>query len=853
MSAIVPLRVQPAVWPSRDIERLRAALNPSVLEGLGWDPERLELSPPPEHPSFGYCVCEVVGCDVPATRGDALCTTCKKRWNERQAGDDPITLDAFKAIPRPSQRLRGNQPWPLCRVCCVPPLHLRPVAGHGLCNAHNEQRIRRGLTTDEFVERDDVVPLEGFGDCARAGCDRLACGPTRHLCNRCDFEWRRRGRPELAEFYKIDCFRSFGRLPLSFQALPERVRLELLYVSQRFTLQRRRGARAGFVVLVREAFEQGVASLLELSSPRQSRCRKDQGAVAWRLAVRELEVLYADPEEEYNGDIWDARKLGLAQSWNVRLDFTGISQPWLREGTKEWARVKSMTSKIGTLRGTVAAVRLLSESLARREDAGDDKTALNRGDMRQFVERLARLHRAGRVPDTHFYVGLRKLRQFVREGRDFGLYDPGRPLHGLTAEFAVYAEDIPKPSRNDDASGEGRALPQVVIDQLLCDDYLALLRSRAGEDICALLQLLADTGRRPNSELAPLKATCLTDTEFIDPETGRLERSWVLIHDMPKIRVMNYRLFIAESTAQLIIAQRERVQARYPDTPLARLALFPRITRNPHGLIPVGLWSLDNAVRSWVDSLPSLVGPSGEEFPRERVFPYAFRHSFAQRHADNGTPIDVLSTMMGHLNMNTTRAYYKVNKSRMRKAVARVSGLQLTHRGTRVPADFRALVDAEYDRYRVGQVSVPFGICKEPSMVKSSGQSCPYKFRCFGCGHFRTDPSYLPELRSHLQRLLADHERLNAISDGMLEKWAQRDAEPPPQEIVAVRRLIRAAEEMLGGLSETERASVDELMAILRRARANVDTALPVHMHGRLRQPEPVLHPLPATKKVSAQ
>jgi hypothetical protein len=64
---------------------------------------------------------------------------------------------------------------------------------------------------------------------------------------------------------------------------------------------------------------------------------------------------------------------------------------------------------------------------------------------------------------------------------------------------------------------------------------------------------------------------------------------------------------------------------------------------------------------------------------------------------------------------------------------------------------------------------------------------------------------------------------------------------------LAVRRLIRAAEGMLGELSHAERASVDELLAVLRRARANIDTALPIHMHGRARQPQPVLHPLTAT------
>jgi integrase len=844
VSAIVPLRAERAVRQSNELELLRAALDPLVLEGLGWDPERLSLSPPPEHLSLGYRVCEVVGCEGWGAHKNALCGVCNRRWKKRQTGDDPITLDAFKALARPNQRRREpNEPIPLCRVCCVPPDHLRVVETQGLCKAHNQQRVYYQVTADELVKRDDVVPLKGYGDCARDGCERIACGPKR-LCIRCESEWRqKRNGLELHDFYNVYLFRPSPGAPISLANLTERVRLELLYVAQRFTQLHRRAGRLGFVVLVREARENGVESLLDLPTLTPPTW---YGSIAQRVGVRELDVLYADPDEEYARDVWDVRKLGVAHQRCATLDFTGIGQPWLREGAKEWARVKSMTSTMAALRATLVVVRLLSESLARRADRGDEKTVLNRADMRQFVERLGRLHRAGRVFDSLFYRGPGTIRQFMREGREFGLYEPGRPLHGLTAGFAIYPEDIPERIRDLDADGEGRALPQVVIDQLLSQEYLAMLRAQAGEDVCAMLQLEADTGRRP-SELAALTATCLTSTEYIDEDTGRLERSWVLIHDMPKVKVKNYRLFIAESTAQLLIAQRDRVQARYPATPLTRLSLFPRTHRNPHGVIPAGEGRLHAAVRSWVDSLPRLVGASGEDFPRERVFPYAFRHSFAQRHADNGTPLDVLCSMMGHGSTDTTRGYYKVNKSRMRKAVAVVSEMQLTHRGTRVPADFGTLVDAEVHRYQVGQVAVPFGVCNEPSNVKSNGQGCPYKFRCFGCAYFRTDPSYLPELHSHLRRLLADHERLNAITDGMLEEWARRDAAPPPDEIVAVRRLIRAAEKMLGELSDAERASVDELMAILRRARANIDSALPIHMHGRVRQPQPLLHPLPAT------
>lgn len=47
------------------------------------------------------------------------------------------------------------------------------------------------------------------------------------------------------------------------------------------------------------------------------------------------------------------------------------------------------------------------------------------------------------------------------------------------------------------------------------------------------------------------------------------------------------------------------------------------------------------------------------------------------------------------------------------------------------------------------------GSCVEPSNVRARGGACDFRYRCFGCTHSRTDPSYLPELRAYLSRLLA--------------------------------------------------------------------------------------------------
>ena len=47
-------------------------------------------------------------------------------------------------------------------------------------------------------------------------------------------------------------------------------------------------------------------------------------------------------------------------------------------------------------------------------------------------------------------------------------------------------------------------------------------------------------------------------------------------------------------------------------------------------------------------------------------------------------------------------------------------------------------------RRAIGEVATAYGIYLAPHNVAAGGQSCPLRFRCVGCDHFRTDVSYLP-------------------------------------------------------------------------------------------------------------
>ena len=117
---------------------------------------------------------------------------------------------------------------------------------------------------------------------------------------------------------------------------------------------------------------------------------------------------------------------------------------------------------------------------------------------------------------------------------------------------------------------------------------------------------------------------------------------------------------ITQDTADLIDAQQQRLRERFPDIPLSKLPLLPRRRCNPTGRLAMTSPTLSNRVTKWIKRIPPLLDEDGSEYGREHVYLYALRHSYAQRHADAGVPIDTLQKLMDHRTTATTQIYYRV-------------------------------------------------------------------------------------------------------------------------------------------------------------------------------------------------
>lgn len=784
-----------------------ALLDPAFLADAGWDPQRQVLHPPADHPLLGRPVCRVTGCHNSAHNPRQVCQGCTKRLADHGLGDE----EGLGVAP-PRQR---NKP----RGCAVPGCG-REWVSQTLCDAHHHQRSKvLRLPMAQFLTHPQVRGLPACGPCAVAACTRQRIGPSATYCNAHQQRWwkARQADPGVDEQrWRTETSGSTRPGEISLRGLDPMVVAQLLLAMQERTRTGRKHFDEHMRYVVNAIRRQHVRSLTEVDTDRLS-SRMLRSLV--RSMVDHLRRFFVDVETEKDKDVWDLAAFGVpGRAW-----FTEISQHWLREATKAWA-VDDLPRRRGNgiragLRGRIKAMTHLSASLRLRADHGQNPAALDRSDMDNFVNRLAYQQSAGQISAYQRRKVLLEARTVIDRIRALGLTRPGRIAAGLSDDFVLTLVDIPRaPQREPD-----RDLPPEIMTQMCA--HLPALEHVASQQIRVAVELLIDTGRRPG-EICNLPWDCLARDNDGKP---------VLVYDNDKSHRQARRLPIAEATAQLIIGQQQRVRARYPATPIAELKLLPARQHNRQGRDAIGPGHLGQRHGVWVAGMPMLHTADGVEFDKARITPYAYRHTYAQRHADAGVPVDVLRALMDHTVMDTTKQYYRVGEARRREAVDRLVALQFDRHGNRIWRDAKALLDSEHARRAVGEVVVPFGVCAEPSNVQAGGHACPYRFRCVGCDHFRTDASYLPDLHTYLDDLLRNRERLRAAVD--IDNWARAEATPSEDEITRIRRLINRISGDLDALNADERAQVEQAVATVRRHRATM-LGMP-----KVRQPLPDIRP----------
>jgi hypothetical protein len=248
-----------------------------------------------------------------------------------------------------------------------------------LCNTHEHQRKQLGLPLTQFADHPGAVRLPGFGRCRAGVCDRQAHG-RRGLCRPHDVRWWQQLRAgQVTDTGLEDWCRTAAPVAsgheVGLRGLAPQVQAEVLFGLQE---RCRHGALTYLYQLRIFCRRLLAADAGTIFSVEPSQLARHQRALAEDLqqAVSRVGI---SPGQEQRKDIWNTAVLGHGRRRVV--DFTGISQDWLREAVKVWV-AEELPARRGDhataiLQDHVRRAGELSVSLRlHRGDHGDDPRAL---------------------------------------------------------------------------------------------------------------------------------------------------------------------------------------------------------------------------------------------------------------------------------------------------------------------------------------------------------------------------------------------------------------------------------------------------------------------------------------------
>lgn len=731
---------------------------------------------PDDHPDKPECLVHTPTVDCSRKRyAHGLCEGHYHIWyksKSRKYSEDPVDTLIEKWLQQdgipPVNRRAGSRDNPPCivKTCDYPQITRK----HPLCRTHKERRERdsKGFQVEPAV-------------------------------------WAQTAAPILAphQFWMGN--------------LPETLRLELIYAFSIRDSAQRKLSPERVRLLIKGLIEKSITSIVDLTDGEIHDLETLRSTMSYRSTVFEVcRDVWIGYRKFANVDLWaqthwDFVELGLVPPERNHphnrlrrgIDFEQISQPWLRSTTMEYCRdLSNWTEMQDAFRTSTIA----SEILFQRADEGLDPGALTKFDAESIGIAFA-----NRTDDEGMLFGRKYRKQCF--ARFFGMIQVMRDLGKLdilslsfsTPRNLVFRESASR-FRSD---RQTKSLPDLVLQAL--DQNIHLIEppvkkrshySYAEFKAAMVLVyiLMRDTGRRP-IEICSLSLDCLGGSEsepvlkWHNHKAGRPGADLPISVELTK-RIQEWLII----RSKMIVAD---ASSPY---------LFPGAFAL-HGETYLAPKRFSSMLREWVARIGPIpsgkLDDNGEPIPFDPrdIYPYALRHTFAQRLADGEVPVDTLAKLLDHSGLATVGTYYQVNDRRKRSAIEKVAHYTFDSSGQR-----QAAVDAT--TYELRSIAVPYGNCTEPSNVKSGGKSCPIRFQCGGCGFYRPDASHLDSIKSHIRsiRLNLEEARSMSVSPYIIDGLEE--------EIATFTKISSSIEKTIEALSESERRDLDEATKYLTENRS---------------------------------
>lgn len=409
----------------------------------------------------------------------------------------------------------------------------------------------------------------------------------------------------------------------------------------------------------------------------------------------------------------------------VRINFAGITQPWLKDAAKRWARMRLLGDATPrTISSYMTDLSHFSRWLAEQVPEVTAPRLLTREVLEDFLLWLRTESGWKAATQMRRAVALRGL---LEEQAEDG-------LAGLPRGARIHGSEVPRVNYRLPKEMESGVFAQWVDPRNL--KVLDVERDRT------IALLLAYTGFRVSSIV-----TLPRDTLHYGPDGHPYMRYWNI---KSKREAM---LPIPPVLADQLKRQEQWLGEQYPDGTRWLLPSPPLHEKNGKGgEFHYTHGSLRRVVKAYVRKAGIRTESGALALD---VFPHLFRHHLASSLVNDNVPLPVIQKVLDHGSLEMTGHYARVHDETVKRAVMQWHE-RVNARGERIalPAD-GPLEEAAWMKERIAwaKQALPNGYCGLPLV-----QTCPHPNACLSCDNFLTDGSFRQmhvQHRDETRRLLA--------------------------------------------------------------------------------------------------
>lgn len=419
-------------------------------------------------------------------------------------------------------------------------------------------------------------------------------------------------------------------------------------------------------------------------------------------------------QSEFDKDIWDGRKLGadIRPSDKITINFMPISQPWLRQATKQYIKYTFATLCWGECRNRKNALSYFSSFLAEYYP-GCLASDINRLLIIRFLS----------------YLVIKKLAETTRSAtlsnlNTFFMLCSQNGWANVSDKVLIYKEDYPQVTKP-----LPRYIPPEVLEQI--NQHIETLP----ESVMRMVLVVQETGMRIG-ELCRLKIDCLRQDSAGD---------WWLNYYQFKMK-KDHTISISRELTGVIQKQQKYIKNNL-DSSFEYLFCGRHMTKR---FMPLNKPMNPKAFTGFLKRLITTNNICTAAGKHWNLTAHQFRHSVGTRMINNGVPQHIVQRYLGHNSPNMTATYAHLFDSTLKKEIAEYHGRTVNISGQVLSAENPELEtsDLQWFKRNVHAQALPNGSCARP-IIKGD---CPHANACLTCGDFRTTVEFLDQHKEQLEQ-----------------------------------------------------------------------------------------------------